>query len=579
MKVLVVGCFSSAEKNQRLLREVKQCVKATCASSGAQPKIELCDHAGLADFLVLEETAEFTPPVKPDVALKHFCALDFIVVDGDASIPPWREEMADLLRLVHQALEAAQWPDCKACVRLICSMIGTQMIAYLQNLRNTAWHVFNGNGNGQRLANRDEVDTTLPYVQGGAVFLDNTRGTIFSWRQDGSKGGAWAQQGNVGVFCHGNRPQELEHIRNSTVEVRTSKAEVKAMKLSAFYTHYVFKDIISRAFLVPAVRTWDLVTSCLQAQGPRMTQILAQSSRGPEILQIGPTRGVAGKEGAPVLALMFHFNPQYPVCIKLLQNFLEHQYHCLRATTNADKEDFYFRMHMLKATHKLDLVETMPAPLAAEMRSLRTCQKLRAMSSLSDYLDSESINQQAQLREGRRPWMAGPGLQRDTFEPNCISRKEQVSTLRKKHFERKCYSVLEGSFRTNSHRTGAVLRYGPHKRRLRQMRAPSSLMMLEQINKASSMLSPHPSNSDSPTLDEADSPIEDEVDVSVDDAVEEDAQHALQCPDSPKELLSSPPTPEPPKRFFTSAPFAAYESTHHYIRQGARRASTGPPID
>ena len=158
MKVLVVGCFAQKAANQRLKSVVENEFSRICsARPGGEPCVELRTADDLADWILRDENPQFTPKVRPDVALKSFCSLDYIVLDGAPALQPWKEELADVLRLVYQVILAVRNPELDACPRLLCSMVGTQMVTYLINLGNMAWHVFNGNGNGQTLDRRDEV--------------------------------------------------------------------------------------------------------------------------------------------------------------------------------------------------------------------------------------------------------------------------------------------------------------------------------------------------------------------------------------------------------------------------------------
>ena len=55
--------------------------------------------------------------------LRRFCALDMIIIDGDATILPWSSEARQLLRFVNQVGDAV-----RACTRICCEGTHSDML-------------------------------------------------------------------------------------------------------------------------------------------------------------------------------------------------------------------------------------------------------------------------------------------------------------------------------------------------------------------------------------------------------------------------------------------------------------------
>jgi len=192
-------------------------------------------------------------------------------------------------------------------------------------------------------------------VQGGAVFLDNARGEIYQWsterdtrKRGAGKGtlqsaaGLWVSRGNVGLLCHGNRASEHDRFRAPANKMHAAKTEVKANKLALYYGHYAFQGIVPRSFLLPAVRTFDLIEEFLPQNGPYAPRIICESARGPEIFEMGKPRGTS-----QMLCCMFHLDPKYEPIKRILDNFCSFHLESIRIQTNDDQYTLYYRMSTL----------------------------------------------------------------------------------------------------------------------------------------------------------------------------------------------------------------------------------------
>lgn len=116
-------------------------------------------------------------------ALKRFCALDLIIIDGDPSILPWSPEARQLLRFVYQVRYSQQMEGSGVC--MIGSGILGQILQYITAAGPKFNIVFNGSkpGFGSRsLAGLKKVDVTSEIVQAGGVYLDNSTGDMWHYK-------------------------------------------------------------------------------------------------------------------------------------------------------------------------------------------------------------------------------------------------------------------------------------------------------------------------------------------------------------------------------------------------------------
>lgn len=279
------------------------------------------------------------------------------------------------------------------------------MVQYLLNVGPNMWHVFNGNGNGQSKDTwLDRTDPKMPSVEGGAVFLDNARGDFFQYTAErdtrktgaarGNGEGRWVLRGNVGLLCHGNRATEHDRFRAPANKMNAAKTEVKAMKLALYYGHYAFKGIVPRSFVLPAVRTFDIIAELLPQNGPYAPRIICESSRGPEMFELGKPRGTS-----QMLCCMFHLDPKYDPIKRILENFCSFHLEACRTTTNEDQYTVYYRMSTL--VKQFDMKDTVSSALARQLPKMTRALHATTMPSTGAYkIPISMVNRGRCIRAG-----------------------------------------------------------------------------------------------------------------------------------------------------------------------------------
>eukprot|EP00658_Telonema_sp_P-2_P012327 TRINITY_DN14699_c0_g2_i3.p1 TRINITY_DN14699_c0_g2~~TRINITY_DN14699_c0_g2_i3.p1 ORF type:complete len:365 (+),score=77.27 TRINITY_DN14699_c0_g2_i3:77-1171(+) len=200
------------------------------------------------------------------------------------------------------------------------------MLQYISSFGNHQIQVLNGNGLGGRLDRHVEQLEPVEGGERGKLLLDNSRGVLYKWQDQ-----HWKQVGCTGILLHGNRtPESVNHIScPEASQLRACKVETKAIKEAVYFTHPAFSEVPFRSFLLPAVRSWDLIKHRVGD-----AKVLAVSTRGPELVEWHSV----------LLGCMFHLTSQYPDTLAILTGFVTHQYSLLRNTSSHQKLQLFHQM-------------------------------------------------------------------------------------------------------------------------------------------------------------------------------------------------------------------------------------------
>jgi len=244
-------------------------------------------------------------------AMKKFCYLDVIIIDGDPNIVPWAKDMEDLLQLVWQVYYAQGWPGGGAdCISMLGSAVLAQMTCYLASMGPQCILPLGGNLNGfPNAKTMPQWDTSSEAVKNGQVHLDNSTGNCYRYSQEAQ---AWEKAGNICMQLNATcqRPQRYRPKVPGQME---NADTTRVMKESKALQHWCFEGIAQNVFPAVCDRIWDIyLPKTLTDQGE--VKLLASSVRGPEIIEVRKAS----------LVVMWPFMKQYKETVTVLNNFANH---------------------------------------------------------------------------------------------------------------------------------------------------------------------------------------------------------------------------------------------------------------
>jgi len=282
-------------------------------------------------------------------AMRNFCMVDIVLVDGDPYILPWSREGTDLLCLCNQVWHAQRFEG-SMNITLLGSAVSTQMMQYLSMIGPTIVGIFNGGGKGERLKPAlERLDIEQEAVREGGIFLDNQTGDCYKWdsRKYNPKfpAKAWKVVHNVGVISHANRKEPPRRYDTSETMSDSTKTIVK--RDTKAYQHWLFEGMASMQFLAPCSRTWDMEMHV----GKNELVALATSMRGVEIVEDFRQR---------FLGAMFSFTNVFKETRIIVENFIKKKFFDLRTRPDS-KGEWY--MWMLAGANNGHLNLTFPKAL------------------------------------------------------------------------------------------------------------------------------------------------------------------------------------------------------------------------
>jgi len=153
-----------------------------------------------------------------------FDCLDFVFLDGDANLLPWKTEKFSLL-----------YRMCKSTNKCFFSAgVGMMMLVYYCASGYTDLHVINGNGRGSHLTEIHYIDQwRVNTLTKNEVFLDNATGDYYNYWKDLE---VWAPAGNIGL--HYSKAAEAY---GGIGEYMTKTKTYKTKPLNPFQEIYISK--------------------------------------------------------------------------------------------------------------------------------------------------------------------------------------------------------------------------------------------------------------------------------------------------------------------------------------------------
>lgn len=325
------------------------------------------------------------------IAMKNFCLLDMIIVDGDPQLMPWLPESENLLQLISQVVYSnkaglSHFVGGTGCT-LFGTAVATQVVQYLSHVGQRQLPVFNGlydgkMGSSMRGTQRalhsihvhDECVSPPPDSFGvigqGGMFLDNSTGIVYEYDPNGAgrtnvienaamanAPGAWhcvscnwKRVTDVGIVCNGSRTSGLRNQYRPapvTGPVMEDSCITRANLESAQFKHWMFDGIGGTSIVGPCSRNWDINIKSGTGIVP-----LARGKRGPEILEMH------GK----LLTVQFGVHKDYPDTVTLLDNFIQRR--ISEFTQAAETKHAYYEWMLAAASDGKLHLEYLPAHLA-----------------------------------------------------------------------------------------------------------------------------------------------------------------------------------------------------------------------
>jgi hypothetical protein len=256
-----------------------------------------------------------TPYTSPD-AKKLFDHLDFVFIDGDASLLPWfprAEKLVTLLRM------------CKRTNKLLfAASCGMQGFMYLYSCAQRIRRVVNGAGKGGSLGDAQKLSReTLGKLRPGEVLLDNSTGDIYEYDPLQHE---FFPIGNVGLhYRKAVEDNQAVHAAMLSCVSSPPKAVADPYPLFAskltetichvnrpYVQHWLMRELASCEFLVPLINTWDVHPVNLTVKDTNM-KILAFGTKGPMVVVYVNT-----------VAVQFSVSERYPATLTLLRAFIQY---------------------------------------------------------------------------------------------------------------------------------------------------------------------------------------------------------------------------------------------------------------
>jgi len=303
------------------------------------------------------------------LAIKNFCYLDMVIVDGNPDLMPWLPEAEDLLQLISQVVYSQGFSEGTG-ITLFGTAVATQVVQYLACVGQRMLPIFNGLsvglGSSMRGTQRalHDIDTSVPCIQPppdahgeigqGGMFLDNSTGIVYEYDPAGAgrtnviegssasnAAGAWhcvscnwKRVVNVGIVCNGSRTSGLRNqYRPQPISgpVMEDSCITRANLVSARFHHWLFEGVGGTSIVGPCARTWDVVLR----EGTGMSA-LATGKRGPEIIEMHKL----------LIGTMFSVHKEHPDTVTLLNNYITKR---VSEFTQAQETKHAWYMYMLTA--------------------------------------------------------------------------------------------------------------------------------------------------------------------------------------------------------------------------------------
>eukprot|EP00746_Dinoflagellata_sp_MGD_P163199 gnl/MRDRNA2_/MRDRNA2_91110_c0_seq1.p1 gnl/MRDRNA2_/MRDRNA2_91110_c0~~gnl/MRDRNA2_/MRDRNA2_91110_c0_seq1.p1 ORF type:complete len:544 (+),score=87.38 gnl/MRDRNA2_/MRDRNA2_91110_c0_seq1:89-1720(+) len=310
MRVLIVDGFPPTSQGRQDLEDFKCAIKSSLEgpykSFLDSIAFAVRDKLGLEDFLY-DPTTEFTSRA----ALGSFRAIDFVFVGGDANLLPWQSSCRQLIILL------------KACMRehkpAFLTALGMQCLCHLCAVGCEKITVFNGRGRGGALSTLHAMpEHVCLNLRPCDLFLDAATGDLY---RKTNEFGDFSKYKNVGLSDPELEPtmkrlpykaHQLDPKSGPSAVRRTEcVAEVADLRL---LQHHLLQGV-PREFLVPALHLWQV-----HDRPPPPLEVIASSTRGPQLVQFGPICGA-----------QFTVRRKYPETGKILANWMENMCAKLRA--------------------------------------------------------------------------------------------------------------------------------------------------------------------------------------------------------------------------------------------------------
>lgn len=305
MRVLIIDAFPPTSQGRQDLEDFKSVIKSSLEgpykSFLDSIAFAVRDKLGLEDFLY-DPTTEFSSRA----ALGSFRAIDLVFIGGDANLLPWQSSCRQLLILL------------KACIRehkptFLCAL-GMQILCHLCAVGCEKITVFNGRGRGGALSALHAMpEHVCMNLRPCDLFLDAATGDLY---RKTNEFGDFSRYKNVGlsdpaqeVTATKRQPYKAHQLdscsRDDKAAARRSEcvAEIANVRL---LQHHLLRGV-PREFLVPALHLWQV-----HDKPPPPIELIATSTRGPQLVQFGPICGT-----------QFIVRRKYPETGKILSNWVE----------------------------------------------------------------------------------------------------------------------------------------------------------------------------------------------------------------------------------------------------------------
>ncbi|KRX04502.1 hypothetical protein PPERSA_04317 [Pseudocohnilembus persalinus] len=291
MRILIVNGYGNDEKSKLSFVEFQVQILKICSDQKELVDTEIeCfyrDKNNLDDYLYDVQTGH----IKKEYAY-NFDHIDMIFICGNSNIRPWDIKMNKILTLIKMCSKSQK--------NLYVCGFGLYCLVYLyaSNIERQI-KIINGDGNGGKLSEMNDLQNKLYYIQPDEYFLDNTTGDLYGYSNQSDE---WIPKGNVGIHNRKNA-QEFQSFGKFVIKAPTYKVNLRHLKQQLQYNSFkqrfyedqciikkmycqekIFEDIQSE-FLCPLISTWDVHTF-LFTNPQKSFEVLAESNlRGPLIIR------------------------------------------------------------------------------------------------------------------------------------------------------------------------------------------------------------------------------------------------------------------------------------------------------
>ncbi|KNC48083.1 uncharacterized protein AMSG_04313 [Thecamonas trahens ATCC 50062] len=310
MKVLIVNCHpDTSDVGQAVFHEFEEAVRNSLASTGDVVEVHVAGMDDLDDYLYISPANSSLAPMPKRLkeslmdkrALLLFDRLDMIFIDGPHVLAPWAPAARKAFVLLHMCFETGK------C--LFGSAFTAHMLTYMAATGGVYERVGWSGSVGGKL---DQLNTLS---SSRSRFLNNETGDVYR-KVSSAPAPVWEPVFNVGLRQHSSRNRS--HIRYTPriPSSRTSRINVH------FRAHWLFADMTSNEFTVPAKHSWDI---CLSPLAPVAVDVLAANDWTPTIIEYGH-----------IVACKFDVTPKAEATVLLLHNYVRHKYSLMRKVSHLE---------------------------------------------------------------------------------------------------------------------------------------------------------------------------------------------------------------------------------------------------